>query len=278
MDENQIEEFAAKAEKMLEDSTKRKAVAFKILDEEPDIFTSKIGGTPYIPYEAAVPSDSTGREMRLLAQIDCTLLDGLKDYPHEGMLQFYMSAKDPWAEQKIVYHKSIDKTVTQSEVMSKLTDMTEEEKNIFPVINGGYGIQTQLVEESMNRDDERCGTLLCNYFAQLVGEEEFFEVADELSDYFDPNMSDYWHKLGGYKCDPQSWTRYRYKPGMKLDLESDEEELLLFQLSYEHKLGKGWQETAKVIIGDAGVLNFTIKRKDLKSLDLDKAIFNVSSS
>lgn len=54
--------------------------------------------------------------------------------------------------------------------------------------------------------------------------------------------------------------------------------MLLFQLEYEHKLGRDWREGAKVVIGDCGVMNFFIKRKDLKALDFDKVMYNWSCS
>ena len=74
--------------KMLDEATKVNTVEFDLTDTEPDIFSSKVGGTPYIPHGVNAPADKDGREMKLLAQIDCTLLSELPDFPHEGMLQF----------------------------------------------------------------------------------------------------------------------------------------------------------------------------------------------
>jgi len=55
---------------------------------------SKVGGTPYLPSDASVPCDSTGRPLRLLAQIDCRDLVALPDFPHTGLLQFWIGQDD----------------------------------------------------------------------------------------------------------------------------------------------------------------------------------------
>ena len=52
---------------------------------------SKLGGLPYLPHEADYPHDSQGRPLYLLAQINCAEVPPLPDFPHRGMLQFFIS-------------------------------------------------------------------------------------------------------------------------------------------------------------------------------------------
>lgn len=89
---------------------------------EPGIFESKVAGTPYLPRDMAWPLDSKGVGMELLAQVDCTGLEGLPDFPHGGLLQFFfglddvfgMDFDDPTAQKgfRVLYHETVDPTVT----------------------------------------------------------------------------------------------------------------------------------------------------------------------
>lgn len=276
MDKEQIWEYAEKAAELVDEATETDALRFGLTDSEPDIFTSKIGGTPYLPHGAEIPADSAGRQMKLLAQFDCTLLEGLPDFPHTGMLQFWLNVKYPWEEWKITYHREIDRTVTEAEILAQIAPFTEGETGEFPVINGGYGIEPELVRESMSGSDERYGLLACKYLNDLT-DGKYFEEYDDAYDLFDPEHGG-GHKLGGYLYDPQSWARYCYEPDAEIDLGTEEEALLLFQLRYEHGFGAHWADGAKVILGDCGVMHFFIRRKDLKALDFGKAWYDWNCS
>lgn len=276
MEEELIWEYAEKAAEMLDDATLTEALNFELIDSEPDLFTSKIGGTPYLPHGAAIPTDSDGRQMKLLAQFDCALLTGMPDFPHEGMLQFWLNVKYPWKEWKITYHKEIDRTVTEAEVLAQTVPFTEGETGEFPVIGGGYGIEPELVKESMSGSDKRYGLLVCKYLNELT-DGKYFAEHDDAYDLFDPEPGS-GHKLGGYLYDPQSWVRYVYEPDADIELGTEEEALLLFQLEYEHGFGENWADGAKVILGDCGCMHFFIKRCDLKALRFDKAWYDWNCS
>ena len=272
-----IKEEIAEAKKMFEEDTKIPALNFKLTENEPDIFTSKIGGTPYLPNNIEIPTDKHGKQMKLLAQFDCTLLSGMPDYPHVGMLQFWLSVNYPWREHKILYYKSIDRTVKEEDILSRITPFVQGETGAFPVINGGYGIDAKLTEESMGNSDKRCKAFLWYYLAELTYGKILDEYDDDISELIEVDCT-VGHKLGGYSEDPQPIDRLSYDLDFTVDLGTDEEVLLLFQLEYDHGFGKNWSDNAKIIIGDCGVMHFFIKRKDLKALDFDKACFNWSCS
>ncbi len=278
MEQEQAWAYAEQADGLLCKETKIPSVHFKLTDSEPDIFTSKVGGIPYLPHDAQIPLDSRGRQMKLLAQFDCTLLHTLPDYPHEGMLQFWLTVQYPWEEWRITYHRQTDRTVTAEEVLAKTAPFIEGETGEFPVIDGGYGIEPEIRTESMSPCDERYGKLMCKYLYDL-SEGSLIREWQDIDDLFDPRRGESsGHKLGGYQYDPQSWLNFRYEPDFDAKLGAEDERLLLFQLEYDHHLGRNWREGAKVIIGDCGVMHFFIQRSDLKALAFDKADFNWNCS
>ena len=56
-------------------------------------FDSKIGGTPYIPnnFEYPYSKSEPTQPLMLFAQINFEQMPHLKDFPHKGMLQFYLT-------------------------------------------------------------------------------------------------------------------------------------------------------------------------------------------
>ena len=55
----------------------------KLVDTTPGIAESKFGGRGYVPHDAAIPTNSEGVQMRLLAQIDCRQIT-IPDFPTSG--------------------------------------------------------------------------------------------------------------------------------------------------------------------------------------------------
>ena len=277
MTEDEAMEYIEQAEELLKKHTTIPAVEFHLTENEPDIFTSKIGGTPYLAKDMEIPVDTNGRQMKLLAQVDCELLSELPDYPHQGILQFWLSTEYPWEESMVIYHQNIDKSVAESEVLLKIQSFVDDETYDFPVIDGGYGIKTNLIHEAISTSDERCGKLICKYLYDLTDGKIYEEYENYIDDLESGELGS-GHKFGGYHYDPQSWSSYEYDPEFKSDIGTDNEMLLLFQLEYEHNLGKDWREGAKIVMGDCGVMHFFIRRKDLKSLNFDNVMYDWSCS
>ena len=67
--------------------------------------------------------------MELLAQVDCSALKSLPDFPHTGLLQFFIGTDecygadfDDMTSQKgfcVLYHETVDVSVTEEEVLAK---------------------------------------------------------------------------------------------------------------------------------------------------------------
>ena len=65
----------------------------ELTETKPSLFDSKVGGIGYVPHDAKIPEDSKGVQLRLLAQIDCAEIT-LEDFPHQGLLQFWILNDD----------------------------------------------------------------------------------------------------------------------------------------------------------------------------------------
>ncbi|MDG6882377.1 Domain of uncharacterised function (DUF1963) [Phocoenobacter uteri] len=59
-------------------------------EENLSLFTSKIGGLPYIPKNKNAILDNEGDPMYLLVQINCEELPKNNIYPPKGILQFFV--------------------------------------------------------------------------------------------------------------------------------------------------------------------------------------------
>lgn len=286
IDDKQYRKFAESAAQRVIKETEIPCMCIHLEDEATSIFDSKVGGLPYIPKNFDVPLDCDGNQMKLLAQINCNDIKELKDYPHEGILQFWMTTIWPWEEAKVIYHKEVDRTITD-EVIEKIDEFIEDDKHSFPVI-GSYRMKFSLSSESMSRWDYRLKALFCQYFTETSGEyisdpedaesEEVYNVfvgdCEERDDAWGNS-----HKVGGYRYSTQfgSGDYDVYKEGEKIDIHSDDADVLLFQLDSDCEFANLETHThdwIKVKWCDAGVGRFSIKRSELKKCDFDNAWFS----
>lgn len=277
------EESAKLAYEKLISETKTPYLEIRLEDTFPGIFESKVGGLPYLPKNAEIPLDSKGKPMKLLAQIDCKDLKELSEYPHEGILQFWLTTVWPWEDYKVIHHKEIDRTLVKEDVLMKLSEYIQEEKDCFPV-EREYGMKFSPKEESMSRYDNRLKALFCQFYNEFsgddimepedAGEGEFGAVVYNLFVKYCDNAYGMGHKIGGYKGSSQH-TEY-YESRTPIDIRSDESYVLLFQLDSDYAMvnfetrKRDWK---KVMWGDSGIGNFLIKRRDLKNCDFSNVLF-----
>ena len=95
-------------------------------ESAPTIFDSKVGGQPYWDPAKTYPTDSNGKKMYLLAQINFDQDKAESPLPQSGMLQFFIGGEEMYGldfdhptEQKdwrIVYHEKVDASVTAETV------------------------------------------------------------------------------------------------------------------------------------------------------------------
>lgn len=58
------------------------------------LWQSKFGGYPYLPKNINYPSNSEGKFLQLLAQINFREIPPLENFPTQGILQFYIDGND----------------------------------------------------------------------------------------------------------------------------------------------------------------------------------------
>ena len=237
---------------------------------EPLIFESKIGGIPYLPADENLPVDEEGNPMKLLAQINCKDLKELKDYPTEGMIQFYLTTNPMWEEAVVKYYSQVDYNIKSEVVSERIKEIYKEGNTCFPV-EGEYGLEFNEDEESMSRDDDRLMALFCQYYTELSGEwismpEDAGDEVYELFESYCDNSYAGGHKIGGYQSSTQPADYFQYeKDALPIDVMADDGEVLLFQMDSELKRTIMW--------GDLGVAQFFIKRSDLKAKKFENAYF-----
>ncbi|PID90477.1 MAG: hypothetical protein CSA97_02670 [Bacteroidetes bacterium] len=90
---------------------------------------SKFGGVPYLPFDAEVPTSSTGEQLALLAQVNCEQLPANGLYPERGILQFWIGRDEQYGLDEddltsgsgscVIYHKYVNEAVTKDHVLQK---------------------------------------------------------------------------------------------------------------------------------------------------------------
>lgn len=238
----------------------------KLTDTKPGLLDSKVGGIGYVPHDGQIPWDSEGKELQLLAQIDCTKIT-LEDFPHQGLLQFWILNNDVYGLDfedntrqntfRVLYYKDVDRTVTEDEVRGKMHGDASDDDCYFPVFDC-YGLafsaETDTISACDCHFDSRITKLVQKYYP-----DEAEDLLDDPTDFEDEDKNGFGHKIGGYpgftQWDPRS--------------EDDSHEVLLFQLDSEFEDGED-----KILWGDAGICNFFINRENLRRCDFSDVIYN----
>lgn len=255
-------------------------IRFTLERGEPGIFESKVGGTPYLPRDMAWPLDSNGMGMDLLAQVDCAALAGLPDFPHEGMLQFFIALNDVWGINfdtptstdgfRVLYHETVDRSVTAEEVEAKRPPVSEEWES--PVFENCRIVLAAPSIQHMSDSDFRAWREFFQKWNELHGTDfknqwDFYRATKITHEFPAPEGKAPWHQLGGYpyftQMDPRGAPAFKYA-----DLD-----VLLFQLDSD-MLPKEQGGKDLVLWGDCGVGNFFINREALKKRDFSRVCYN----
>ena len=245
-------------------------------ESAPTIFDSKVGGLPYWDPAKTYPTDSNGKKMYLLAQINFDQDKAESPLPQSGMLQFFIGGEEMYGldldhptEQKdwrIVYHEKVDASVTAEtvEAMGIPSNNGDDEEVDSPVFRSCVfrlvKKETWLTPDNWERFDE----LTLEVAEDLFGETDA-ESADEVfgEDQYALLEEEYFYSenshLLGHPYFTQADIRER---GWRYDT-------LLFQLDSEC-----CEEQDIVMWGDSGVGNFFINAEDLKRLDFSDVVYN----
>lgn len=252
---------------------------FSLSDEKPPVAGSKVGGVPYVPKGGVLPLGGDGRQLRFLAQIDCSELKALADFPHKGLLQFFIGKDDAYGlfDEKgfaVLYHEEIDGGVTEEECRA-LTEVLSED-DISP-LSGEFGMVFSENKMPMTLHDFRYDELarkklkevlsdssepafLRKLFKNRSAKEIDEALFDEVFCDFEQDCNYCSHRLGGYPVFAQSDPR---------EGDNEDKTVLLFQLDTDSDGGN-----ERIMWGDCGVCNFFISPEDLKKRDFSKVLYN----
>lgn len=250
-------------------------LSFFLEEGEPGLTGSKVGGTPYLPKGARWPVDEQGIPLRFLAQIDCAQLIALPDYPHAGLLQFFIGTDEMFGcdfgamkskNYAVLYHETVDPSVTAADI-----SLTEPQEDYSPLEKGPFRIVFGApVDQGITPGDFRFDSLFVQKWNQKKPDEpiekgwDVFELLDEDDDEDDlfgyGNEDVPHHQLGGYPYFTQADPR---------ETQHGDLDTLLFQLDSDTR-GREFF----VCWGDLGVGNFFINRDDLKRRDFSRVMYN----
>ncbi len=250
---------------------KKPVIKMGIVEGEPSLLESKIGGTPYIPHEGQMPRDSQGVQMKLVAQIDCASIRGLEDFPKKGLLQFFVATDEmigldfkdlaSGKGSKVIYYETFDQTVTEEEVLGKIEPLGAD--RCFP-IGGSYPIVFFVREEEMGLCDYRYDELFIREYNAQFKENSIssiYDLDDAIVDEICASQDEFGHKIGGYpgftQTDPRMY-----------DTALQAYDTLLLQIDSESDYKK-----YDIMWGDTGICNFFIRFSDLKNLDFSKVLY-----
>ncbi len=269
--QEQQERYALQAFHQLQAETKVPCVKIDLTNTKPDIFQSKVGGMGYIPRDGKFPTDSKGRQLRLLAQIDCSEIQ-INEYPKEGLLQFWILNDDVCGLNfddntkqdtfRIIFHKNIDKSVTEDDIKAKFKENEFDKDDMMPN-RGEYGLKFNMSEDSLSLSDCRFDNKFAEQYNQLNPAETIESYGDldiEVDD-IDDNSAAFGHKIGGYPAFTQ------YDP--REESSADNYDFLLLQLDSNYE-----GDNDMMMWGDSGICNFFISSQKLKNLDFSDVIYN----
>ncbi len=246
--------------------TLKPVLRITLSDGPVSLLGSKVGGLPYLPSKEAIPFDSKGMPLRLLAQIDCRELSSLPDFPQTGLLQFWIGQDGSLGlftegGYRVVWHETVDANITDDDVRTWISELPNLKESYFPV-EGEYGISYAQDFEPMPMSDAHFSPLFIPKYNSISGEytiEDMFELTTEASEMIWDSVSGDGHKVGGYPAFSQEDPRE----------ENSDQTILLLQIDSEYD-----GERNKTIWGDGGVCGFFCTPDELKRRDFSKVLYN----
>ena len=259
--------------KAIKNLSKTEYYQIKIAKETPEIFDSKIGGLPYWSEEKNYPTNSEGKKLFLLAQINLGREKVESPLPTSGILQFFINDDDlmgadydnPTKQNnfKVIYHEQINHNINKDSI-KKLDIPSSEKANCYPVC-GEYKISLNKNIEYANYHDIRFDKFFSeaykevynktlkddDYYFRVLNEQDRKRVEKELK------IKGLNHKMLGYSYFTQEDPRYNKK---YIDYDT-----LLLQIDSEGEF---------VMWGDVGIGNFFIPKKSLIEKDFNNVLYN----
>ena len=223
-----------------------------------NVSTSKFGGVPYIAQDAEVPVDAEGKQLALLAQINCTELPENDIYPKEGLVQFWISRDDSFG----LFSKGTN-------VVKYIKDIDDnaDEHSPFQEKDASFSLTFNKGTSTITATDFLFEDVVKDAIHELFPDEQVADLYEDLdSEVYETLFKAFngvQHAIGGYptfvQWDPRD-------PDNK-----DAYDTMLLQIESE------WDVNTKdnlIMWGDSGVANFFINKEKLANLDFEDTLFN----
>ena len=272
--DSEIEKKCRRAMQKLFDDTKVDSIRLfpgeNFSEDKPERrFDTKLGGIPYWPKNMKWPYDK-GYPLVCVAQLNFDKLPKLKNYPTNGILQFFIDQEYSEEICKIVYHEDIHKNnllenVPLSTLMTKQKNLQLKSYSDFEYfsIQGVYYPEAKIVKSGINIYDcihsiDGNYTLIWDYYENYL-KEEFGDNIPVSADEFASDI--YVHELnkdGLFGTRIGGWPSF-----MQADSRDKDHDILLLQLDSEK--GMQW--------GDMGIANFFTSLNNLKNKKFDDVLF-----
>ncbi len=282
-DEYEPSEKAVKIVEKIKEMTGTSAI---FIDRKPDtvlpsLTDSKFGGLPYWDLQKEFPTDSKGRKMMLLAQINFSDLSAFDTIlPKEGMLQFFITVDDdvfgmdfdePTSQKnfRVVFHDTVNPDVTEAQVQALELVRAEETDDYTPIFRQA-ALSFRVGTDYMDTSLAEFPAVFVQAVKAVTGEEieeenwyQYFEEGTDDDDYMAEELSGLGHKMLGY-------------PGfIQFDPREDDEELQCYDtllLQIDSDMGEDGEDY--VLWGDCGVANLFINKEALIKRDFSQILYN----
>lgn len=227
------------------------------VEKDVPVLSSKFLGKPYWPKSYPYPVDINGQPLTLLAQINFSETPKLKDYPEDGILQFFISPThdvygvnfDDWFDQsffRVMYHEKVD----EKEIESNLPTFDYKDEDWYAPITAEHKLTFSLGEEYVSAEDYRFKEFFGSNFYEFMEQ----HPNEKLWNRFHEIASSIGHKIGGYAYFTQRDPRENnYK-----------DYVLLLQID---SIGE------EICWGDSGVAGLFISKENLKNKDFSRILY-----
>jgi len=260
---------------MVRQLTETDCVSFSVMKGETSLTSSKIGGYPYWPKDKEYPLDSNGGKLVLLAQINLSDINFDK-LPDTGLLQFFIAADgslglDDENGYKVVYHKTIDESITKADVKDLGIPSNEDFKGdgstFLPAYEAyplSFTVQKDCLHAGQDGFEKIVDEILKFKYGCSVRRRYYWEIlSDADCKYLESKCPQNSHKMFGYPLFAQEDPRRDRNTAEIYNT-------LLFQLDTDY----GEETGVRITIGDCGVINFFIDKDDLEVLNFDDVLYN----
>ena len=234
------------------------------------VSTSKFGGIPYIPNDAGIPTDSTGTQLSLLAQINCSELPENKYYPTSGILQFWIGRDanlglDDKKSYRVTYFDKIDESITSEDVLATYSIPNKDHTSPFKPESSSFKLQFSTGYSFITANDYQFEEKVLALINELYPDEQISDL------YTDLEKESYIKLYSSFKNNSHSLGSY--PSFIQWDPRSPEDNYNFTLLQVDSELNPE-SDAPEILWGDSGIANFFISVDDLKNLNFDNILFN----